>query len=521
MNSAPASPSVESLLDASSADLSDFSDAALLDRARELHQLRCAVDAALAQTIAAAHLRGAGEYDGCVSTQSWMRQQLRVSHREANAYVDAGTALDDLPEFGALFAAGRVSLDQVGILAALRTKTSPELAGIADEALAAHALTDGPRELRRLATLLRERYEQSRADSEGPAPVPEPERFVDLGQTFDGVWNLRGALTPEAGSLLRAALDAAMCRPAPDDDRTAAERRHDAFADVLRLAADGGELPSKRGERPHLGALVHLDDLRAAETRRAAAQRRTRRPEPLPDEISAFLDAVETELNARATHLDDDEPADAAAEAFVRADAVPTGMVLDAAAATGPPTEPDPHDDPERAPEWFPPAWLPDLGGATAPEPVEGLLLQGSSVGGLPGPGDGARTDHGDRLSPEAAQRLACDSAIHRVVLSPKDLPLSLGQRVRLVSAPLRRAITARDQRCRFPGCDMPPAYTEAHHVQPWQDGGPTEPQNLVLLCGWHHHRVHDQHWTLRYHHRTNTVTAYRPDGSQLSLPGG
>jgi predicted restriction endonuclease len=66
----------------------------------------------------------------------------------------------------------------------------------------------------------------------------------------------------------------------------------------------------------------------------------------------------------------------------------------------------------------------------------------------------------------------------------------------------------------------MPPTYTEAHHVQPWQDGGPTEPQNLVLLCGWHHHRVHDQHWTLRYHHRTNTVTAYRPDGSQLSLPG-
>ena len=105
------------------------------------------------------------------------------------------------------------------------------------------------------------------------------------------------------------------------------------------------------------------------------------------------------------------------------------------------------------------------------------------------------------------------------MVLGPSDVPLSAGQRTRLVTPTLRRILVARDGGCRFPGCDRPPAYTQAHHVVFWADGGPTTTQNPILLCGFHHHRVHDHGWTLRYDATTNTITVRRPDGTPLHLP--
>jgi 5-methylcytosine-specific restriction endonuclease McrA len=54
-----------------------------------------------------------------------------------------------------------------------------------------------------------------------------------------------------------------------------------------------------------------------------------------------------------------------------------------------------------------------------------------------------------------------------------------------------------RDQGCRFPGCDRPPAWTDGHHIIHWADGGPTELENLVSLCRPHHRAVHEQRWRI------------------------
>jgi hypothetical protein len=515
------------------ADVNALTDAGVLDHLRALNEKRCALDAAFTQAVAVAHSRGAGEVDGCVSTKSWLRSQLRMSYGGTNAYVEVAGALADLPRFAALFADGRINLEHIQALAELHKKAGPEVAGIADAVLGDYALEHGPREIRRLAKLIREHYERLR-DADSPDDPDgrdlEPDRFVSLGQTFGGTWSLDGALAPEIGSMLRAALDAAMRRPAPDDDRSTAQRRHDAFADLIRLAVNSGELPTKGGERPHLGALVHLDDLRAPENRRQPSGSGV-----LPDELGAYLAAVDADLTARSTHLGPEDlrateaepaaldPSDAAAEPVTTPEATPD----DDAATSSPYAEGTTDTDGEPSLDWLPPAWLPDLGAHTDPPDEPGLpdglqsVLPGLGINRrhLPRPGQGALTDHGTHLTPQAAQRLACDSQLHRVVLGPRDLPLNLGQRVRLVPAPMRRVIVARDRHCRFPGCDMPAAYTEVHHLKPWQDGGPTEPQNLILQCGWHHHRVHDHGWTLRYNHRTNTVTALRPDGSELTLP--
>jgi hypothetical protein len=522
------------------ADRGSGTDPAALDHARTLNQARWMLDAAFTEATGTIHARGAGEVDGCVSTKAWLRSQLLMSHADTTAHVEVAVALGDLPRFAALFDAGRISLEHVHALAELHKTAGPEVARVADAALADYALEHGPREIRRLARLIREHFERLR-DSDDDAPEgaePEPDRFVELAQTFDGIWSLDGALTPEAGSMLRAGLDAVMCRPAPDDDRSTAQRRHDAFADLIRLAVSTGELPTKGGERPHLGALVHLDDLRARHARRE------QRSGALPEDVTAYLTAVDVDLTTRSTRLDpeDPDPEDPDPENGDPANIAPVEPVEPveptvAAEPTVPaevaeptvPVEPievteaaEP-DDPDEEPstDWLPPAWLPDLAASTdPPDPLQTLLPGlGTNRRYLPQPGGGAVTDHGGHLTPQAAQRLACDSQINRVVLGPKGLPMNLGQRVRLVPAPMRRVILARDRHCRFPGCAMPSAYTEVHHVRPWAEGGPTEPRNLLLVCAWHHHRVHDHGWTLHYNHRTNTVTAFRPDGTQLKVP--
>ena len=60
---------------------------------------------------------------------------------------------------------------------------------------------------------------------------------------------------------------------------------------------------------------------------------------------------------------------------------------------------------------------------------------------------------------------------------------LELGRTTRTIPPGLRRALAARDGGCAAPGCDRPPAWTDAHHLQHWADGGPTDLSNLVLLC--------------------------------------
>lgn len=94
-------------------------------------------------------------------------------------------------------------------------------------------------------------------------------------------------------------------------------------------------------------------------------------------------------------------------------------------------------------------------------------------------------------LSAEAARRISCDAEIVAVI--EKDgLPVDAGRSRRLVSGRLRRALEARDQFCRFPGCATPARRTQAHHIEHWATGGPTNLDNVLLLCSFHHHRHHD-----------------------------
>jgi len=79
----------------------------------------------------------------------------------------------------------------------------------------------------------------------------------------------------------------------------------------------------------------------------------------------------------------------------------------------------------------------------------------------------------------------------------------------------MRRAVIARDVVCRFPGCDRPHSWCDAHHVQHVSDGGPTSLANLVLMCRRHHQMIHDR-GGFSLAHEQGTPVFRMPDGSVL-----
>ena len=78
--------------------------------------------------------------------------------------------------------------------------------------------------------------------------------------------------------------------------------------------------------------------------------------------------------------------------------------------------------------------------------------------------------------------------------------PLYVGRSNRTVSGAQFKALVVRDQHCVARGCHRRPSQCQAHHVRHWLDGGPTDPDNLVLLCDQHHHDHHDRGHDLQHH---------------------
>ena len=98
--------------------------------------------------------------------------------------------------------------------------------------------------------------------------------------------------------------------------------------------------------------------------------------------------------------------------------------------------------------------------------------------------------EDGPHIPAESSRRLACNCSVVTLIEDDEGRSLSIGRKSRSIPSALRRALRARDDGCRFPGCDRT-RYIDGHHIEHWADGGKTSLENLVQLCRHHHRLVH------------------------------
>ncbi len=168
-------------------------------------------------------------------------------------------------------------------------------------------------------------------------------------------------------------------------------------------------------------------------------------------------------------------------------------LVLDA-------REPTPEDTPEPAPD------EPDAAPGAAPASDAGARA-GHDID-VPTPVEprwplhlgplGLTTLDGDPLDLTRYEHLLCDAAFRLLLVDSLGVPLDLGRSVRRATPAQRRALAVRDGGCVFPGCEAPPGWCDAHHVETWHLGGLTDLARLALLCRHHHGVTHRLGWQMR-----------------------
>ncbi len=100
-------------------------------------------------------------------------------------------------------------------------------------------------------------------------------------------------------------------------------------------------------------------------------------------------------------------------------------------------------------------------------------------------------------VSIATAQRVVCESGVVPILFGDGDV-LNLGREFRLFTRRQRIAIAARDGGCIWTGCERPPSWCEAHHINEWfRDHGRTDTADGVLLCKHHHLLLHNNRWRI------------------------
>jgi len=137
---------------------------------------------------------------------------------------------------------------------------------------------------------------------------------------------------------------------------------------------------------------------------------------------------------------------------------------------------------------------------SSGPRPQRPTLVVHADVEVLAAAGDGRRrlseTTSGAQVPPEAVRRLACDARV-RVALVKDGDAVGLVSMGRTVTEQQMELLLLRDRGCTFPGCGSR-WFLHAHHIRHWADGGKTTLENLTILCGSHHRRLHEGGWVIR-----------------------
>jgi len=538
----------------SACDAAELGTSAQAEALIGLEQAGAQHTAARARMLAAFTAQQGHHADGQYGPASWLRAFTRVTPGAAGAAVKWARRLAAHPVIAEALADGQLSVSWAKMICDGTDQLPEDRRADADRILLA-AAQGGP-ELGDLAALAQQMIERSRT-----APDRDDDRFNDravwLETTIGGAGRLAGDLTGPAAAAVSVVLEALGAKGGPEDTRTLLQRQHDGLQEACQRLIESGMLPGRDSQPLQLTVHVDLAELRGGpgasgleagwSTARAAAGLPGSVYLTGPEADAAACDAALTPVVSG--HIDwailgqltalylqtashhDDPAADPAsgqdpdpgqdADPLTGQDPDPlTGQ--DADPAPGQDADPGPgqggaadaaRDDPDERTSPF-------GTGCTCPVPHH------HTGPGPLNPATRERLQHTllqwsiDLLSGPAGFPAALRAHLLPARFTSLSQPLDLGRTTRVIPPHLRKAVIQRDKKCRFPGCEQPPAVGQIHHLIPWAQGGPTALGNLALFCRYHHVIViHRWGWKISCH-PNGTTTATAPDGRVLHSHG-
>jgi hypothetical protein len=133
-----------------------------------------------------------------------------------------------------------------------------------------------------------------------------------------------------------------------------------------------------------------------------------------------------------------------------------------------------------------------------------------------PPTGSGILEDTLTAISFGKLEEYLCEGGTIAVFLNENGQLIDVGREQRLYTKTQRTGLGVRDGGCRFPDCDKPPSWCEAHHINYWaRDTGPTDVANGILLCRYHHMLIHNTGWEIIH----DTALPDAHDGYWLKPP--
>jgi hypothetical protein len=144
-------------------------------------------------------------------------------------------------------------------------------------------------------------------------------------------------------------------------------------------------------------------------------------------------------------------------------------------------------------------------------DPDRTTVVVHATVEALASPDGSCEVEGGGVIHAETARRLMCDARVQTVLEDHRGTPIRLGRMSREPSASMVRLLRHRDTECTFHACGAR-RFTQAHHIVWWSRGGPTDLENLILLCSFHHKLVHEHGWRVT-RDADGTVRWFHPDG--------
>jgi hypothetical protein len=229
-------------------------------RVRAIQMTQDALDAAKAECLAELEASKDFEIDGASTLNTWVRNELRLSAKDANALTRAASTLNALSAVAEAAAAGDIRTDHVAVFTYGLKHIGAQVMAEFETCLLDVARTCDPAELARVVRSLREAVFPDELDQAWMDGMDKHDIHVN---PVPGGWHVNGFLNITAGAKFKEVLDSVSAPRDKDDTRSGSERRIQGFDDLMTTVLENG-LPSDKGVRPHLSVIVDADQFETA-----------------------------------------------------------------------------------------------------------------------------------------------------------------------------------------------------------------------------------------------------------------